>query len=283
MLDRNIILQKLKDKTMLSYEEMQYLQQNPLTDVEAFNMVEDNPERRAQYEHYHNLRETIKDGNLTEHQLRGLVDIVFEGQNQDEFINSNTLYTSLRTKLYNDYRQNTTRLIDKERELGTYINSQYTVEYGEKPLCHHQLESISDKGRTILQQQTFEYNDDFRTGMLEPSIIDYGQRSPLLGSNVKPNQNNPHIADFQTYSDNNNMLNINNIDTNYANNIANAMQQIDPVIFNQQQALALQNQAIAMVPVMTKTMGGFIDALVLAAVVGFISGLGIWIAIILAR
>ena len=54
MLDRNIILQKLKDKTMLSYEEMQYLQQNPLTDVEAFNMVEDNPERRAQYEHYHN-------------------------------------------------------------------------------------------------------------------------------------------------------------------------------------------------------------------------------------
>lgn len=283
MLDRNIILQKLKDKTMLSYEEMQYFQQNPLTDVEAFNMVEDNPERRAQYEHYHNLRETIKDGNLTEHQLRGLVDIVFEGQNQDEFINSNTLYTSLRTKLYNDYRQNTTRLIDKERELGTYINSQYTVEYGEKPLCHHQLESISDKGRTILQQQTFEYNDDFRTGMLEPSIIDYGQRSPLLGSNVKPNQNNPHIADFQTYSDNNNMLNINNIDTNYANNIANAMQQIDPVIFNQQQALALQNQAIAMAPVMTKTMGGFIDALVLAAVVGFISGLGIWIAIILAR
>lgn len=283
MLDRNIILQKLKDKTMLSYEEMQYLQQNPLTDVEAFNMVEDNPERRAQYEHYHNLRETIKDGNLTEHQLRGLVDIVFEGQNQDEFINSNTLYTSLRTKLYNDYRQNTTRLIDKERELGTYINSQYTVEYGEKPLCHHQLESISDKGRTILQQQTFEYNDDFRTGMLEPSIIDYGQRSPLLGSNVKPNQNNPHIADFQTYSDNNNMLNINNIDTNYANNIANAMQQIDPVIFNQQQALALQNQAIAMAPVMTKTMGGFIDALVLAVVVGFISGLGIWIAVILAR
>lgn len=67
MLDRNIILQKLKDKTMLSYEEMQYLQQNPLTDVEAFNMVEDNPERRAQYEHYHNLRETIKDGNLTEY------------------------------------------------------------------------------------------------------------------------------------------------------------------------------------------------------------------------
>lgn len=283
MLDRNIILQKINDKTTLSMEEMLYLQQNPLTDVEAFNMVEGNPERRAQYEHYNNLRETIKDGNLTEYQLRGLIDTVFEGQNQDEFINSNTLYTSLRTKLYTDYRQNTARLIDQERETGTYINSQYTVEYGEKPLCHHQLESISDKGRTILQQQTFEYNDDFRIGMLEPSIIDYGQRSPLLGSNVKPNETNPNVANFQTYSENNNMLNINNIDTNYANNIATAMQQIDPVVFNQQQALAMQNQAMAMAPVMTKTMGGFIDALVLATIVGFISGLGIWIAIILAR
>lgn len=233
MVNRNDILDKLKSNTNLTMEETQHLQQTSLTDKEAFRMVEEDPEKIAQYEHYCDLREAVKDGTLTEHQLQGLVDTLFSGeQTQDEYFNSNSLYNSLRTKLYNDYRANTTRLIDQERENGAYVSSRYTVEYGDKPACHHQLESISDNRRTVLQQQTWDYNDTFRTEMLEPSIVDYAQRSPMMNVEVKPSENNPNVADFQTYSENNNMLSINNIDINYANNISNAIQQIDPVVFN---------------------------------------------------
>ncbi|MDD4054162.1 MAG: hypothetical protein PHZ20_04990 [Bacilli bacterium] len=280
MVNRNDILDKLKSNTNLTMEETQHLQQTSLTDKEAFRMVEEDPEKIAQYEHYCDLREAVKDGTLTEHQLQGLVDTLFSGeQTQDEYFNSNSLYNSLRTKLYNDYRANTTRLIDQERENGAYVSSRYTVEYGDKPACHHQLESISDNRRTVLQQQTWDYNDTFRTEMLEPSIVDYAQRSPMMNVEVKPSENNPNVADFQTYSENNNMLSINNIDINYANNISNAIQQIDPVVFNQQQALAMQSVA----PVMTKTMGGFVNVLVLSGIVGFICGLGVFIAIVLCK
>lgn len=36
-------------------------------------------------------------------------------------------------------------------------------------------------------------------------------------------------------------------------------------------------------PVMTKTMGGFVNVLVLSGIVGFICGLGVFIAIVLCK
>ena len=102
-MDRSTILQKLKDKTELTEEEMQYLDQNPMTDLEAFIIVEDDPKKVAEYEHYYNLRKAVNEGTLNEAQLRELVDTLFSGgQNQDEFVNADNLYESYRAKLFGE-------------------------------------------------------------------------------------------------------------------------------------------------------------------------------------
>ena len=188
---------------------------------------------------------------------------------------------------YGEYRESMARLFEQERDPNSLLYSQYTVEYGDKPVCHHQLQQISGDERTVLQQQTFDYNDDFRTGMLEPSITDYAQRSPMMSQQVTPNESTPDISSYQTYSENNNALSINNVDTSYANNIATATPQIEPVVFQQQQAMAMQPMGMDMGGAMlTKTMGGmggFVNALILAMIVGFVSGLGIWIAMLFLK
>ena len=62
------------------------------------------------------------------------------------------------------------------------------------------------------------------------------------------------------------------------------VQQIDPAVFNQQQAM-VQAQAMQVAgPQLTLGgMDGFVNALVLAMIVGFTTGLGIWIALLLSK
>ena len=79
-------------------------------------------------------------------------------------------------------------------------------------------------------------------------------------------------------------MSVNNVQPEYANTISSAVQQIEPVAYQQQmnQQMAMQQQMGG--PTLTLTMSGggmsgFVNALVLALIVGFIVGLGIILGI----
>jgi len=189
---------------------------------------------------------------------------------------------------YQAYREQISQAYLEEKDSNTFLHSQFSVRDGEKPQCDHTLERINDEGRTVLQQRTFDYNDEFKQNMLEPAITDYAQCSPVMSSDIKPHQTdagtNPQMADYRAVSENNNVLSVNNVQPEYANAISSAVQQIEPVAYQQQmnQQMAMQQQMGG--PTLTLTMGGggmsgFVNALVLALIVGFIVGLGIILGI----
>lgn len=98
----------------------------------------------------------------------------------------------------------------------------------------------------------FEYSEKFRKGMLEPSVKDFSQRGPISSATVSSSvteNNNPSISQQQAsatnsvhqqtsnvnlMSENNNMMQINNIDTTYSQQIQQQAPQIAPDVYMQQ-------------------------------------------------
>ena len=94
-----------------------------------------------------------------------------ELQAQRDYLQTQQINTPLSQEEYpqfRDYRNGINQAFETKGETGI-IHSQFTVyQDQENQRCHHQLVSMNDDERKVLQQQTFDYNDDFKRGMLEP-------------------------------------------------------------------------------------------------------------------
>lgn len=76
-------------------------------------------------------------------------------------------------------------------------------------------------------------------------------------------------------SENNNMMQINNIDTTYAQQIQQQAPQIAPDVYMQQQAQIAAQQMTQAGPQLTLTMGGmgFVNTLLIAVLSGLVIGI----------
>lgn len=203
--------------------------------------------------------------NLDNATREELIEMKAQAQQQSEF---------------QQYRESLSQAYMQEKDSDTLLHSSFTISNDEKPQCNHRLEQIKGEERKTLQQGTFDYDENFRKNMLEPSIVDFAERNPIMSSDTRQNtqsqNNNSQKADYRAISETNNVLSVNNVEPEYANTIASAVQQVEPVIFQQQaNQMAMQPQMGG--PQMTLTMGGFIHTLGIAVLVGF--GVGLLIAL----
>lgn len=187
---------------------------------------------------------------------------------------------------YKSYRDKLNQAYLNEKEPDTFLHSSFTMKDGEVPKCDHCLEQIKGQERTILSQKSFDYNESFRQNMLEPAIVDFAERNPISSSDTRKNaiSNNTAVStqssDYRAISETNNVLSINNVQPEYANTVASAVQQVEPTVFQQQmnQQMVMQQQMGG--PQLTLTMGGFVNTLLISLIIGFVCGLAIWLAII---
>lgn len=170
---------------------------------------------------------------------------------------------------YGEYREQMARYFEEPREKATILCSSYIVNGGR---CFHKLQrGAGEYGETLMERE-FDYNDDFRKSMLEPSITDYAQRSPFVKEEITSNPKNPEIATYKTFSENNNVLYIDGIPVEYAQNISSAVKQIPPVVFNQMKQVGG--------PVLTR---GITNSLTLSLIIGFCCGLVIWLVVLFIK
>ena len=130
--------------------------------------------------------------------------------------------------------------------------------------------------------------------MLEPSVRDFSQRGPISSATVNNNitdtnsqnistQNNTtssnptqqQTSNVNLMSENNNMMQINNIDATYAQQIQQQAPQITPDVYMQQQAQIAAQQMTQAGPQLTLTMGGmgFVNTLLIAVLSGLVIGI----------
>lgn len=188
----------------------------------------------------------------------------------------------MRTQIYQNnpdlaYREEMREHYLSTREDGSYVVSKFDVIDGEQPVCQHSLELVSEQGKTVLQSRVFDYTEDFQHSILEPALTDYAECSPDMRATISS-----HLvdgiewasADYRVVSGNNNVVSVNNIPTDYAQEIANKVQQVEPVQFEAQHPkLEQKMQMGGHQYVLTKT--GFTNPLLLTLLLGFVLGLGI--------
>lgn len=199
---------------------------------------------------------------------------------------------------YRSYRDKLNEAYLAEKDPDTFLHSSFTMRDGETPKCDHYLEQIKGQERTVLSQKSFDYNENFRQNMLEPAIVDFAERNPISSSDTRQNttSNNASLStqsagqnstntptttsDFRAISETNNVLSVNNVQPEYANTVASAVQQVEPTVFQQQ----MNQQMTQAGPQLTLTMGGgmmggFVNVLLISLIIGLICGIGIVLAL----
>ena len=198
---------------------------------------------------------------------------------------------------YRSYREKLNTAYLAEKDPDTFLHSSFTMRDGETPKCDHYLEQIKGQERTILSKKSFDYNENFRQNMLEPAIVDFAERNPISSSDTRQNTklNNAGTAqssimnstntstpksDFRAISETNNVLSVNNVQPEYANTVASAVQQVEPTVFQQQLNQQMAQQMTQAGPQLTLKMnggmmGGFVNVLLISLIIGLVCGIGI--------
>ncbi|MGN1000959.1 MAG: ADP-ribosyltransferase [Bacilli bacterium] len=201
---------------------------------------------------------------------------------------------------YRSYRDKLNEAYLAEKDPDTFLHSSFTMRDGETQKCDHYLEQIKGQERTVLSQKSFDYNENFRQNMLEPAIVDFAERNPISSSDTRQNttSNNASVStqsagqnstntptsDFRAISETNNVLSVNNVQPEYANTVASAVQQVEPTVFQQQMNQQMAQQMAQAGPQLTLTMGGgmmggFVNVLLISLIIGLICGIGIVLAL----
>jgi len=207
----------------------------------------------------------------------------------------NTPLSEINDPDYVEYRNKVNGILEQSPE-EEYIRSQFTMYKNQEgqDRCYHTLQSAKqDQPVQTLMSNDFEYSEKFRKGMLEPSVKDFSQRGSISSATVSSSvteNSNPSISKQQAgatnsahqqtsnvnlMSENNNMMQINNIDTTYAQQIQQQAPQIAPDVYMQQQAQIAAQQMTQAGPQLTLTMGGmgFVNTLLIAVLSGLVIGI----------
>ncbi len=141
------------------------------------------------------------------------------------------------TEDYQRYREELTQAYLAPKADGEIIHSEFSMIDGEKPQCSHVLESVKPDERTVLQSRTFDFNDTFQREMLEPAITDFAQCGPVTEAAIQPNAATvatpQPTVNYQAMTENNNALSIANVQPQYAQDVAMAVQQTPPIMYQQ--------------------------------------------------
>lgn len=142
-----------------------------------------------------------------------------------------------------------------------YIHSSFSLDKVERKTCTHTVERIVGEQKKILSQRDFEYDDIFRTQLLEQAVIDYAKTCPIDSERMTD------IQQYRVISENNSVMSLNNFNLEYLKYLAGEMKKVNPEEFRQK----MQQQQIQ--NVLRRNSGaGFANILLISSMVGFIAG-----------
>lgn len=212
-------------------------------------------------------KEKVQNGTLTQSELKELCDITF-GKDSEEssviFDRMSGLVKSDEVREYDQYREQLNTEYLREKDSDTFLTSSFTMVDGQQRKCEHSLQEIKGQERKTIMNKTFDFNESFQKNMLEPAIVDFAERNPIMSSDTRQNAENQNTSNYRAISETNNILNVNNVNPEYANTVASAVNQVPPTVY-QQQAIPQQQMGAGM------TMG-FANILLIFSLIGMLIG-----------
>lgn len=187
------------------------------------------------------------------------------------------------SELFEQLRSNSLDLLNND-SLDEIIHSNFTIDGKDAKNCTWTLERVTENSREIISQMDFKNNKQFIEQMLQPSIVDYAQSNPIIQGRIE--QNDLGLSQYRAFSSMNNVITINNISSEYANYIANEVKKIEPVLYQkrmEQNDMQIQNESELGYQKINKKSGGFIDALLLSSVVGFVAGFLLFVMCVILK
>ncbi len=213
-------------------------------------------------------KEKVKNGTLTQSELKELCDITFGKDSEESSIIFDRMSGRVKSdeiREYDEYREQLNARYLKEKDSDTFLTSSFTMVDGEQRKCEHSLQEIKGQERKTIMNKTFDFNESFQKNMLEPAIVDFAERNPIISSDTRQNTENINTSNYRAISETNNVLNVNNVTPEYANTVSSAVNQVPPTVY-QQQVMPQQQMGTGM------TMG-FANILLIFSLIGMLVGI----------
>lgn len=175
MVDREEIIQKLKNKERLTPEEDRELQINPLNDKEAFFIVEDDEKKIELHNKFIDIRKQVDEGTLTEENLQYLCDTAFgkdspeSKQVYEQMMNSGAIQKPVNTPITENAPVNTTENINNGTFTQSLANSGFSQEaiqglqtsiQGVQPQALATMDVVMSKAKEKEPEKEEQNNDD---------------------------------------------------------------------------------------------------------------------------
>lgn len=191
-------------------------------------------------------------------------------QKGDETQMSSKTNDNARINQYNTYRAQVLPLL-LSSDPDVCIHSDFTIGGENGEICRHTLEKVSNETRQIISQRDFECDEAFKTGLLEPSLLDYAKTNPIVDGKVNDSDNG--LSQYMAFSETNNVLTVNNVSREYASYIDQEIKKVDPLVFQQQmEQYQQQTQGTGGYQRTLSKNSGFLNVLLLSSIVGFAAG-----------
>lgn len=175
-----------------------------------------------------------------------------------------------RINQYNTYRAQVLPLL-LSSDPDVCIHSDFTIGGENGEICRHTLEKVSNETRQIISQRDFECDETFKTGLLEPSLLDYAKTNPIVDGKVNDSDNG--LSQYMAFSETNNVLTVNNVSREYASYIDQEIKKVDPLLFQQQmEQYQQQTQGTGGYQRTLSKNSGLLNVLLLSSIVGFAAG-----------
>lgn len=175
-----------------------------------------------------------------------------------------------RINQYNTYRAQVLPLL-LSSDPDVCIHSDFTIGGENGEICRHTLEKVSNETRQIISQRDFECDEAFKTGLLEPSLLDYAKTNPIVDGKVNDSDNG--LSQYMAFSETNNVLTVNNVSREYASYIDQEIKKVDQLVFQQQmEQYQQQTQGTGGYQRTLSKNSGFLNVLLLSSIVGFAAG-----------
>lgn len=133
-------------------------------------------------------------------------------------------------KEFDEYLSMVNKIFDDDNSLDVCINSAFTFINGN---CYHEVKNINSRGESQLLVFSVFFDDkEFRDGLLKPACVGYARRNPLDDTQVivNPRQTNTYLVN--SYSNDGNVLSVNNADSGLAREIFVNLQKIPATLYH---------------------------------------------------
>lgn len=107
-----------------------------------------------------------------------------------------------------------------------YARITFNISDGNPGKCYFRIDRVDNRdAEQLITEVEFTYNEQLKDNFITPAVAEYAKSGNVLASNIYASNMDYYKSDYQSYTENGNILNITGVDDTFASDISKTVSQ----------------------------------------------------------